>query len=132
MAPGSRTRVLAAYDVRRRITRGADGIIHLCWGQLSVGMGQGEFVDFAGLVTEAVECAARCGELARGCRGRVFRCSMGQIMLTHGNLTMWFSPGEFEELFWLAARARQRLADAESLPALGVPWTPGHEPFSVN
>lgn len=132
MGQVSRTTVLAAYDVRRRVTRGADGKIHLCWGQLSVGMGQGEFADFAGLVTEAVECTARCGELARGCCGRVFRCAMGQIMLTHGNLTLWFSPEEFEELCRLTVRARQRLADAEPLPALGVPWTPGHAPFSAN
>jgi hypothetical protein len=132
MAPRSLTKVLAAYDVRRRITRGADGTIHLCWGPMSVGMGQGEFVDFAGLVTEAAECAARCGELARGCRGRVFRCSMGQIMLTHGTLTLWFSPEEFEELCRLAARARQRLADAEPLPALGVAWHPRHHPFCTN
>ena len=132
MASGSPTKVLAAYDVRRRVTRSADGTIHLCWGALSVGMRQGEFVDFTGLVTEAVECAARCGELARGCRGRVFRCSMGQIMLTHGDLTLWFSPEEFEELFRLAIRARQRLADAEPLPALGLPWAPRHQPFSAN
>jgi hypothetical protein len=99
---------------------------------LSVRMGQGEFVDFAGLVTEAVDCAARCGELARGCNGRVSRCSMGQIMLTHGDLTLWFSPEEFEELCRLTSRARQRLADAEPLPALGVAWRPRQNPFSAN
>lgn len=132
MASGSRTRVLAAYDVRRRVTRGGDGTIHLFWGSLSVGMGQGEFVDFAGLLTEAVECAARCGELARGCSGRVFRCSMGQIMVSRGCLTLWFSPEEFEELCRLTIRARQRLADAEPLPTLGVPWTPERGPVSAN
>lgn len=95
-------------------------------------MSQGEFVDFAGLVTEAVGCAARCGELALGCSGRVFRCSMGQILLSHGNLTLWFSPDEFERLHGLVSRARQRIADAEPLPRLGIPWAPRQDRPSAN
>lgn len=99
---------------------------------MSIKMSTGEFVDFAGIVAEAVECPARCGELARGCCGRVFRCSMGQILVSHGSLTLWLSPEEFEELHRLTARARRRLADAEPLPALGVPWTPRRDSINAN
>lgn len=124
--------VLAAYDVRRRVTRGGGGCIHLFWGSLSVEMSHDGFVDFARLVAEAAECPVRCGELARGCCGQVARCSMGQIMLRHDRLTLWLAPEEFEELHRLTARARQRLADAEPLPALGVRWTPRRELPSAN
>lgn len=123
---------MAAYGVRRRVTRGEGGEIHLFWDALSLRMGLGEFVDFAGLVTEAVNCPLRCGELARGRRGRVARCSMGQISVSQGNLTLWFSPEEFEELQRLTDMARQRLADAEPVSSLGVPWIPEQSPISVN
>ncbi len=49
---------------------------------------------------------------------------MGQIMLSHDNLTLWFSPEEFEEFYRLIATARQQLADAAPLPSLGTPWMP--------
>lgn len=132
MGSGARVTVLAAYGVRRRVTRGESGEIHLFWDALSLRMGLGEFVDFAGLVTEAVNCPLRCGELARGRRGRVARCSMGQISVSQGNLTLWFSPEEFEELQRLTDMARQRLADAEPVSSLGVPWIPEQSPISVN
>jgi hypothetical protein len=123
---------LAAYDVRRRVTRGGDGGIHFYWGSVGVEMSQAEFLDFASMVAGARECPARCGELARGWGGRVCRCAMGQISLHHGNVTLWFSPEEFEDLCGLTAAARQRLADSEPLPALGVSWTPRRESFSAN
>lgn len=87
-------------------------------------MSQGEFVNFVGLVTEAAECALRHGELARKPCGRVAKCPMGQIMLSHGNLTLWFSPEEFREFRRLIVKARQQLADAEPLATLGLPWVP--------
>lgn len=90
-------------------------------------MTQSEFLGLAGLVTDAAGCAARCGELAMRSCGRAVRCPMGQIMLSHGSLTLWFSPEEFEEFYRLAAKARQHLADAAPLPLLGVPWTPLHQ-----
>lgn len=49
---------------------------------------------------------------------------MGQIMLSHGSLTLWFSPEEFEEFCRLGTAARQQLADVAPLPPLGVPWKP--------
>ncbi len=123
---------LAAHNLRRRVTRGANGSINLFWGAVSIEMSQGEFVDLAGLVADAVGSPARQGELARGCCGRVARCSMGQILLSHGTLTLWFSPEEFEELHRLVSRARRRIADAEPLPALGVPWAPRRDRISAN
>lgn len=123
---------LAAHNVRRRVTRGVDGAIDLSWGPLSIKMSQEEFLDLAGLVADAVGCPVRYGELARGCCGRVVRCSMGQIVLSHGGLTLWFSPEEFEELYRLVYRARQRIADAEPLPGLGVPWVPQRGRLNAN
>lgn len=127
-----RTTVLASHGVRRRVMRGEGGDVHLFWESLGVGMSMGEFVDLAGLVAEALDRPVRCGELARGCCGRVARCSMGQILVSHGNLTLWFSPDEFEELHRLMDRARQRLADTEPPPAFGVPWTPRQDLPSTN
>lgn len=132
MGSEARVMVLAAYGVRRRITCGKGGDIYLFWESLSIRMSLGEFVDFAGLMTEAVDCPVRCGELARGCCGRVARCSMGQISVSHGSLTLWFSPEEFEELHRLTNTARQRLADAEPIPVLGIPWMPERGSISVN
>lgn len=128
----SRSRVLAAYDVRRRVTRGVGGGIQLSWGAVGVEMSQAEFVDFASMVAGARECPARCGELARGWGGRVCRCAMGQISLRHGNVTLWLSPEEFEDLCGLTAAARGRLADLAPVPALGVSWTPEGDAFSAN
>jgi hypothetical protein len=91
---------------------------------LSIRMTQSEFLSFVGLVIDAAGGAVRCGELAKCPCGRAVRCSMGQIMVSHGDLTLWFSPEEFEEFYRLAATARQRLADIPPLPSLGVPWTP--------
>lgn len=125
--------VLASYNSRSRIVRDREGVIHLFWGALSIKMAQSEFLSFAGLVADAAECALRCGELANRSCGRAVRCAMGQIMLSHDNLTLWFSPEEFEEFRWLSATARQQLADAAPLPSLGVPWTPPHQgPASHN
>lgn len=125
--------VLAAHDSRTRIVRDGEGTIHLFWDMLSIRMTQNEFVSFVSLVKGAVGCTARCGEIAWGSCGQVIRCSMGQIMLSHGSLTLWFSPEEFEELYRLAARARQQLGDAEPLPTLGLPWTPPHQgSFDLN
>ena len=125
--------LLAAYNSRSRVARGRDGTIHLLWGTLGMRMTQGEFVSFVRLVTEAVVCPARCGELASGSCGRVARCSMGQIMLSYDRLTLWFSPEEFEEFCQLIIEARQRLADTEPPPTLGAPWTqPQGEAFNLN
>jgi len=95
-------------------------------------MNRGEFVDFAEILAEAAVRPVRCGELARGCCGLVSRCSMGQILVSHGNLSLWFSPEEFDELHRLTASARGRLADVEPPPALGVPWTPRMDRISNN
>src|SRR3954467_12047846 len=122
--------VLASYNSRSRILRDREGNIHLFWGALSIRVTQSEFLGFASLVTDAAGCATRCGELAMRPCGRAFKCSMGQIMLSHGSLTLWFSPEEFEEFYQLVATARQQLADAEPLPPLGVPWTPSHQGFA--
>jgi hypothetical protein len=129
MHPGPRATVLAAYNSRSRVTRGDDGVIRLCWGMMSVAMDGAEFLDFAGLVAEATGREMRCGELSRSSYGRVVRCSMGQIKLSHGNLTLWFSPGEFEEFCRLVAGARRRLADCAPAPRLGMPWGPRGEGF---
>jgi hypothetical protein len=124
--------VLAAYNSRSRVTRGDDGAIRLFWGMMSVEMNGAEFLNFVGLVVEAAGCGVRCGELARGSHGRVIRCSMGQIMVSHGNLTLWFSPEEFEEIAGLAILARQKLADSAPAPRLGIPWEPREELFGPN
>lgn len=115
--------VLASYNSRSRIVRDREGSIRLFWGALSIRMTQSEFLSFVGLVIEAAGCTVRCGELAKCPCGRATRCSMGQIMVSHDDLTLWFSPEEFEEFYRLAATARQRLADVLPLPSLGVPWT---------
>ncbi len=122
--------VLVSYNSRNRVVRDREGDIHLFWGALSIRMTQGEFLDFFGLVTDAAGRAARCGELATCPCGRAVRCPMGQIMLSHGSLTLWFSPEEFEEFYRLVATARQQLADAAPLPPLGAPWTPSHQGFA--
>lgn len=123
--------VLASYNTRTRIVLDREGAIHLFWGTLSIKMTQSEFLGFAGLVTEAAGCGVRCGELAARCCGRAVRRSMGQIMLSHGSLTLWFSPEEFEDLNQLVTKARQRLADAAPPSPLGVPWTPPREGFAA-
>ena len=129
MDPKVLATVLVSYNSRARIVRDREGDIHIFWGALSIRMTQSEFLGFAGLVTDAAGCAVRCGELAVRCCGRAVRCSMGQIMLSHGNLTLWFSPEEFEDFYQLVATARQQLADAAPPSPLGVPWTPRHEGF---
>jgi hypothetical protein len=128
MHPGLRATVLAAYNSRSRVTREGDGDVRLYWGMISVGMKGLEFLDFADLV-ETARCAAGCGELARGPRGRAVRCSMGQISLSHDGLTLWFSPEEFDEFHRLVGGARRRLADCAPAPRLGLPWTPREEGF---
>ena len=87
-------------------------------------MNQGEFMELAATLVEARRCPVRCGELARGCHGQAVRCPMGQIMLSHDRLTLWFSPEEFDRCCKLVDTARERLADAEPLPTLGKPYTP--------
>jgi hypothetical protein len=125
--------MLAAYNSRSCVTRGKDGTIHLSWGTLGVAMSQGEFIGLVRLITEAAECSLRCGQLARGSCGRVVKCSMGQISLSHGNLTLWFSPEEFQEFCHLIVKARQQLTDAKPLPTLGLPWVPPHGgAFDIN
>lgn len=132
MNSGLRAAVLAAHNSRSRVTREGDGTIHLCWQALGVRMTQGEFVDVIGLVSCAAEGQVRCGELARRPCGQVTRCSMGQILLSHGGFTLWFSPEEFDEFSRLVVEAGRRLADAEPLPPLGLPWTPRRESLSPN
>src|SRR5918912_2999173 len=126
---GSRplTTVLASYNSRSRIVRDREGSIHLFWGTLSIRMTQREFVGFVGLVKDAMGCASRCGELATSSCGRAIRCPMGQIMLSHNALSLWFSPEEFEEFHRLTTTAQQQLADAAPLPSVGAPWTPLHQ-----
>ncbi len=119
--------VLASHNSRTRIVRDREGAINPFWGTLSIKMTQSEFLGLAGLMTDAAGCTIRCGELAARCCGRAVRRSMGQIMLSHGDLTLWFSPEEFEDLHQLVATARQRLADAAPPSPLGVPWKPRHE-----
>jgi hypothetical protein len=129
MHPGLRATVLAAYNSRSRVTRRDDGVIRLFWGMMSVEMNGAEFLDFVSLVVEAAGRGVRCGELARGSGGRVVRSSMGQISLSHGNLTLWFSPEEFEEFRRLVVGARRRLADSAPAPRMGLPWAPREEGF---
>jgi hypothetical protein len=124
-----RATVLAAYSVRRRVVRGADGAVSVLWGSLGLRMSYAEFLDFAGVLAGAMRSPARYGEMARGVRARVVRCSMGQVTLHHGDLTLWFSPEEFEELANLTIRARQRLADSAPVPRMGLPWSPREEQF---
>ena len=133
MAEGSgpefRAAVLAAYSVRRRVVRGADGTVSVLWGSLGLRMSHGEFLDLAEVLAEAMQSPARYGEMARGVHARVVRCSMGQVTLHHGDLTLWFSPEEFEELANLTSRARRKLADSAPAPRLGLPWVPRGEGF---
>jgi hypothetical protein len=124
MDPKLPATVLASYNSRNRIMRDQEGGIHLFWGSLGIRMTQGEFLGLVSLVVDAAGCAARCGELAMRSCGRAIRCPMGQIMLSHGSLTLWFSPEEFEDFCRLSTTARQQLADAAPLPSLGVPWKP--------
>ena len=136
MAEGSgsefKAAVLASYSVRRRVVRGADGMVSVLWGSLGLRMSHAEFVDLAGVLAQAVRSPARYGEMGRGVHARVVRCSMGQFTLHHGDLTLWFSPEEFEELANLAIRARQKLADSAPAPRLGIPWAPREELFGPN
>jgi hypothetical protein len=129
---GFKAAVLAAYSVRRRVVRGADGAVSVLWGSLGLRMSHAEFLDLAAVLTEAVRSPARYGELARGVHARVVRCAMGEVTLHFGDLTLWFSPEEFEELANLAARAQQRLADSAPAPRLGLPWDPRERFFEVN
>jgi hypothetical protein len=126
---GFKAAVLAAHSVRRRVVRGADGAVSVLWGSLGLRMSHGEFLDLAGVLAEARRSSARYGETARGDHARVVRCSMGQVTLHHGNLTLWFSPEEFEELADLTMRARRKLADSAPAPRLGLPWAPREEGF---
>jgi hypothetical protein len=132
MSSGLRATVLAAYNSRSRIIRQRDGAIQLFWEVLSIKMTQAEFLGFVDLVTEAAGRMARCGELARGSCGRADRCPMGQIMLSHGSFTLWFSPEEFEEFHRLLTGARRKLADSAPAPPLGLPWVPSRGGFSPN
>jgi len=121
--------VLAAYSVRRRVVRSADGTVSVLWGSVGLRISYSEFLDLAGVLTGAMLNPARYGEMARGKRARVVRCSMGQVTLHHGDLTLWFSPEDFEEFANLTIRARQKLADCAPAPRLGLPWTPQGEGF---
>jgi hypothetical protein len=122
--------VLAAYSVRRRVVRGADGMVSVLWGSLGLRMSYAEFLDLAGVLEGAMQSPARYGEMARGVHARVVRCSMGQVTLHHGeDLTLWFSPEEFEEFANLTIRARRKLADSAPAPRLGLPWSPREEGF---
>jgi hypothetical protein len=121
--------VLAAYSVRRRVVLGADGMVSLLWGSVGLRMSLAEFIDLAWVLVEAVRNPARHGELARGVHARVVRCSMGQVTVHHGELTLWFSPEEFEELAGMTLRARQRLADRAPAPPLGLSWVPREEGY---
>lgn len=124
--------MLAAYSVRRRVVRGADGVVSVLWGNVGLRVTHTEFVELAGVMEHAARTPVRFGELARGVRARVVRCSMGQVTLHHANLTLWFSPEEFEDLSALVARARQKLADAAPPPRLGRPWKPEGALFGLN
>jgi hypothetical protein len=124
--------VLAAYSVRRRVVRGADGTVSVLWGSLGLRISHAEFLDLAGVLAGAMQNPARYGEMARGVHARVVRCSMGQVTLHHGDLTLWTSPEEFEELANLVLRARQRLADSAPVPRLGLPWRPRGGFFGLN
>lgn len=95
-------------------------------------MNRAEFAGFAAMLVDAAGCAARCGEIARCPCGRVSRCAMGEVSLSHGRLTLWFSPEEFEEFGRLVLAARAKLADLAPQPVFGVPWEPGEEAFGLN
>jgi hypothetical protein len=127
--PKGRAAVLAAYSVRRRVVRGADGTVSVLWGSLGLRMSYAEFLDLAEVLAEAMQSPARYGEMARGVHARVVRCSMGQVTLHHGDLTLWSSLEEFEELANLILRARRQLADSVPAPRLGLPWAPREEGF---
>jgi hypothetical protein len=127
--PKVRAVVLAAYSVRRRVVRGADGTVSVLWGSLGLRMSYAEFLDLAEVLAEAMQSPARYGEMARGVHARVVRCSMGQVTLHHGELTLWSSPEEFEELANLILRARRQLGDSVPAPRLGLPWAPRGEGF---
>ena len=47
--PGSefKAAVLAAYNVRRRVVRGADGMVSVLWGPVGLRMSLAEFLDLA-------------------------------------------------------------------------------------
>jgi len=130
--PEFKAAVLAGYSVRRRVVRGADGVVSLLWGSVGLKISHAEFLDLAGVLAQAVRSPARYGELAQGAHARVVRCSMGQVTLHHGDLTLWFSPEEFEDLANLAIRARQKLADSAPAPRLGIPWEPREGCFGPN
>lgn len=134
LAEGSKVKaaVLAAYSVRRRVVRGADGMVSVLWGNLGLRLTHAEFLDLAGVLSGALRSPARYGELARGAHARVVRCSMGQVTLHHGDLTLWFSPEEFEDLAGLIVRARQKLADSAPPPPLGLAWRPEGALFGPN
>jgi hypothetical protein len=127
MASALPATALAAYNSRDRIMRDEGGSIHFFWGTFSIRMTQGEFLNLAGLLEDAVACQVRRGELARCPCGRVARCAMGQIALSHRSFTLWFSPKEFEKLYQLVNEACRRLADAAPLPQLGLPWATAHQ-----
>ena len=127
-----KTTVLAAYSVRRRVVRRTDGTVSVLWGSLGLGISYAEFLDLAGALAKAMQNPARYGEMARGIHARVVRCSMGQVTLHHRDLTLWFSPEEFEELANLVLRARRKLADCAPVPRLGLPWRPRRGFFDLN
>jgi hypothetical protein len=127
--PEFRAAVLAAYSVRRRVVRSADGTVSVLWGSLGIKMSHAEFVDLARVLAQAMRNPARYGEQARGAQARVVRCTMGQVTLHHKDLTLWFSPEEFEEFANLTLRARRKLADSAPAPRLGLPWAPRDEGF---
>jgi hypothetical protein len=127
-----KTNVLAAYSARRRVVRRTDGTVSVLWGSLGLGISYAEFLDLAGALAKAMQNPARYGEMARGIHARVVRCSMGQVTLHHGDLTLWFSPEEFEELANLVLRARRKLADCAPVPRLGLPWRPRGGFFDLN
>jgi hypothetical protein len=124
--------VLASYSVRHRVVRSADGTVSVLWGSVGLRMSLAEFLDLAGVLAEAMRSPARYGEMARGVHARVVRCSMGQVTVHHGDLTLWFSPEEFEDLADLTTRARRKLADSAPLPLLGLPWGPKGKIFGPN
>ncbi len=123
--------VLASHSSRSRVVLRGGGV-EVSWGSLCVAMGGAEFVGFAAMLVDAVGCSARCGELASCPCGKVRRCAMGEVSLSHNHLTLWFSPEEFEEFGRLVLAARAKLADLAPQPMFGVPWEPGEEFVSFN
>ncbi|TCJ20464.1 hypothetical protein E0L93_01170 [Rubrobacter taiwanensis] len=132
IGPGLRAVVLASYSSRNRVLRDAGGRIHVSWGPVTVKMSQGEFVELAGVLSEAVGCPVRRGELARGSGGQVVKCAMGQVMVVHDDFTLWFGPEEFEAFCRLVCRALGQLEDIQPLPALGLPCSDCPLGFSEN